>query len=322
MYFSVPQKAEFFTLKGMFIVKLGHNDEANDAFGQAVQMDLNMPKTWAQWGRYNDHTFKENPTDMVVASNAVSCYLQAAGLYKNSKTRPLLIRILWFLSLDDPVATISKAFENFKGDIALWYWITLIPQLLKALSHRAARHFEKRRKDIPRTSPPKSGGHFRTRVPSRPALQRLHRFARCNIQPRTDIPPLRTGNKARGDRHTDLQAPARAHLRVTTTTQQIGSAQRRHQFAIAILHVLANLSCVSNLTNPASPPPRLPASSWDRGRWHMTSRGIDRAPGLSATSSRPSPDSVFSDCGPAATQQQDDMCAPLEQGVRVSARQQ
>ena len=52
------------------------------------------------------------------------------------------------------------------------------------------------------------------------------------------------------------------------------------------------------------------------------SRGIDRTPGLSATSSRPSPDSVFSDCGPAATQQQDDMCTPLEQGVRVSARQQ
>jgi transformation/transcription domain-associated protein len=153
MYFSVPQKAEFFTLKGMFIAKLGHNDEANAAFGQAVQMDLNMPKAWAEWGRYNDHTFKENPTDMVVASNAVSCYLQAAGLYKNSKTRPLLIRILWFLSLDDPVATISKAFENFKGDIALWYWITLIPQLLKALSHRAARHARRLLNDLARTYP-------------------------------------------------------------------------------------------------------------------------------------------------------------------------
>jgi len=60
MYFSVPQKAEFFTLKGIFIAKLGHNDEANAAFGQAIQMDLNMPKAWAEWGRYNGHTFKEN----------------------------------------------------------------------------------------------------------------------------------------------------------------------------------------------------------------------------------------------------------------------
>ena len=121
----------------MFIAKLGRNDEANAAFGQAVQMDLNMPKAWSEWGRYNDHMFKEDPMDTVVASSAVRCYLQDADPYKNSKTRPLLIRILWFLSLDKPITTISKAL-NFKGDIALWYWITLIPKLLKALSHRAA----------------------------------------------------------------------------------------------------------------------------------------------------------------------------------------
>jgi transformation/transcription domain-associated protein len=153
MYFSTSQKAEFFTLKGMFIAKLGHSDEANAAFGQAVQMDLNMPKAWAEWGRYNDRTFKENPTDMVVASNAVSCYLQAAGLYKNSKTRPLLIRILWFLNLDDAAGLISKAFDNFKGDIALWFWITLIPQLIQALSHRAARHARRLLVELARVYP-------------------------------------------------------------------------------------------------------------------------------------------------------------------------
>ena len=130
----------------------------------------------------------------------------------------------------------------------------------------------------PQDIPPKSGGCFRTRVPSCPALQWLHRFARCNIQPHTDIPPLHTsdearGNRhtdipplhtsdeARGNRHTDLQALAHAHLGVVMTMQQIGSAQQRHRFAIAILHILANLShvsnlsCASNLTNPASPPP-------------------------------------------------------------------
>ena len=141
MYFSLSQKAEFFTLKGMFIAKLGHNEDANLAFGQAVQTELGMPKAWAEWGRYNDGMFKEQPSELALAGNAVSCYLQAAGLYKNSKTRPLLIRILWFLSVDEiHGGPISKAFESFKGDMALWYWITLIPQLLLSLSHREARH--------------------------------------------------------------------------------------------------------------------------------------------------------------------------------------
>jgi hypothetical protein len=48
------------------------------------------------------------------------------------------------------------------------------------------------------------------RAPSRLALRPLHRFARCNIQPRTDIPPLHTGDNARGNRHMDLHALARA----------------------------------------------------------------------------------------------------------------
>ena len=153
MYFSPPQKAEFFTLKGMFIAKLGHNEDANAAFGQAVQMDLNMPKAWAEWGRYNDRMFKESPTEMALAGNAVSCYLQAAGLYKNSKTRPLLIRILWFLSLDDSAGSISRALEQYKGDVALWYWITLIPQLLLSLSHREARHARRLLMELAKTYP-------------------------------------------------------------------------------------------------------------------------------------------------------------------------
>ena len=120
--------------------------------------------------------------------------------------------------------------------------------------------------------------------PARLALQLLHRFARCNIQPRTNIPPLRTGDEARGDRHTDLQAPGRAHLSVATTTQQIGSVQRRHRFAIAIIHVLANFSRVLNLPNPAKPASLLLSGPCDLAWWHVTSQWIDRAPGLSATS--------------------------------------
>ncbi|KAG8901590.1 hypothetical protein FRB99_005203 [Tulasnella sp. 403] len=140
MYFSNSQKAEFHTLKGMFIAKLGHNEEANGAFGQAVQTDLGLAKAWAEWGRYNDRLFKDSPNDMSLAANAVSCYLQAAGLYKSAKTRPLIIRVLWLLNNDDNVATVARAFDAYKGDLALWYWITVIPQLLLSLTYREAPH--------------------------------------------------------------------------------------------------------------------------------------------------------------------------------------
>ncbi|KAI9822659.1 MAG: hypothetical protein M1827_000378 [Pycnora praestabilis] len=138
-YFGNQQKAEFFTLKGMFLAKLSHKDEANDAFGTALFYDIRLPKAWAEWGYYNDNLFKENPTDMEKAAAAVSCYLEAAGLFKNAKSRKLLSRILWLLSLDDAEGKISRAFEDFKGETPVWYWITFIPQLLTSLSHREAR---------------------------------------------------------------------------------------------------------------------------------------------------------------------------------------
>ncbi|RCK57773.1 Transcription-associated protein 1 [Candida viswanathii] len=139
VYFATQQKAEFFTLKGMFLNKLNQKDEANKAFATAVQIDLHLPKAWAEWGMFNDRRFKENPNDMVYANNAISCYLQAAGLYKNGKTRKLLARILWLTSLDDASGTLTQAFENFRGEVPVWYWITFIPQLLTSLSHREAK---------------------------------------------------------------------------------------------------------------------------------------------------------------------------------------
>lgn len=139
VYFATQQKAEFFTLKGMFLSKLNQKDEANKAFATSVQIDLNLPKAWAEWGVFNDRRFKENPTDLVYANNAISCYLQAAGLYKNGKTRKLLARILWLISLDDQSGTLAQAFENFRGEVPVWYWITFIPQLLTSLSYKEAK---------------------------------------------------------------------------------------------------------------------------------------------------------------------------------------
>ncbi|KAF9224621.1 FAT-domain-containing protein [Gyrodon lividus] len=138
-YSSNSQKAEFLTLMGMFHAKSGQNEEANHAFGKAVQMDTMQAKAWAEWGRYNDRVFKEFPTDMIHAANAVSCYLKAAGQYKNRKSRPLLSRVLWLLSVDDGSFTISRAFDTYKGEAAFWYWISLIPQLCLSINQREVK---------------------------------------------------------------------------------------------------------------------------------------------------------------------------------------
>ncbi|CCF50080.1 hypothetical protein NDA11_006772 [Ustilago hordei] len=162
MFFAAPQKAEFFTLKGMFMSRLGLNDEANHAFATAIQMDLNLAKAWTEWGRYNDRLFRDRPNELSAAGNAVSCYLQAAGLYKNAKVRKVLIRVLWLLSYDDSKGTVWSAFEGFKGDAPIWYWITFIPQLLQSLSHKEARFARKILMSIAKTFPQSLYFYLRT----------------------------------------------------------------------------------------------------------------------------------------------------------------
>lgn len=137
-YFGANQKAEFYTLKGMFLEKLGQREDAAEAYGMALFFDIKLPKAWAEWGYYNDRLFKENPTNYVYAKNALSCYLEAAGLFKNAKSRKLLTRILWLLSLDDAEGTLGAQFDEYKGETPVWYWITFIPQLLTGLGHKEA----------------------------------------------------------------------------------------------------------------------------------------------------------------------------------------
>ncbi|KAL2262033.1 hypothetical protein VTK26DRAFT_2665 [Humicola hyalothermophila] len=137
-YFSAPQKAEFYTLKGMFLEKLGQKDEADSAFGTALYFDITAAKAWAEWGYFNDRKFKENPTELGAAKQALTSYLQAASSYKNHKSRKLIARILWLLSLDDANGTIAAGFDDFKGEIYVWWWITFIPQLLVGLGYKEA----------------------------------------------------------------------------------------------------------------------------------------------------------------------------------------
>nr|CAG8553245.1 5905_t:CDS:10 [Entrophospora candida] len=141
-FFSTQQKAEFHTLRGMIYLKSNRDQEANESFSISVTNDMRLAKAWAAWGYYNDRKYKEKPNEIVLAVYALTCYLQAASLYNSAKSRKLVIRILWLLSLDDAQGTISIVFETFfnKTEVPVWYWITFIPQLIICLMHKEAKH--------------------------------------------------------------------------------------------------------------------------------------------------------------------------------------
>ncbi|KAF2646609.1 hypothetical protein P280DRAFT_464812 [Massarina eburnea CBS 473.64] len=173
-YFGNQQKAEFYTLKGMFLAKLGQKSEANDAFGMAMIFDLKLPKAWAEWGRYSDMLFKEDPSTLEKAEAALSCYLEAASLYKNAKSRKLLGRVLWLLSLDNPERQLATKFEEFQGDTPAWYWITYIPQLLNSLSKSEAPIARSILGKLAKTYPQALYCHLRTTREDMVVLRKSH----------------------------------------------------------------------------------------------------------------------------------------------------
>jgi transformation/transcription domain-associated protein len=173
-YFGPQQKAEFYTLKGMFLAKLGQKGEAGDAFGTALYYDIKLPKAWAEWGRYNDMLFKEEPNNLERAEAALSCYLEAASQFKNAKSRKLLGRVLWLLSLDNPERRLAEKFEEFKGDTPAWYWITYIPQLLNSLSRQEAPIARSILGKLAKTYPQALYCHLRTTREDMAVLKKNH----------------------------------------------------------------------------------------------------------------------------------------------------
>ncbi|TPX61909.1 hypothetical protein PhCBS80983_g00781 [Powellomyces hirtus] len=138
LYFNPAQKAEFFALKGIFFAKLNLHEDAEKAFSSSIQLETSLPKGWAAHAQYNDRMFKERPQEIKYGVGAMNCYLQAAGLYMNGRARKFMARVLWLLSLDDADNSITEAFDEYKGEMPIWYWITFIPQLLAALSSKEA----------------------------------------------------------------------------------------------------------------------------------------------------------------------------------------
>ncbi|KAJ2466114.1 hypothetical protein EV174_006570, partial [Coemansia sp. RSA 2320] len=133
VYFGGGQKAEFFTLKGQFLARLGKLDDANHAFATGIQLELASGKAWAAWGRFNDERFCSNMPDTTGAVNAISCYMQAAGLAKQGRVRRYLARTLWLLSQDDSEGNVCAAFDAYKSEMPTWFWIAFVAQLLAGL---------------------------------------------------------------------------------------------------------------------------------------------------------------------------------------------
>ncbi|KAL7750961.1 transcription-associated protein 1 [Sorochytrium milnesiophthora] len=134
VYFDKQQKAEFYALKGRFLAYLGHADDADRSFATAVSTEIHLPKAWAAWGMFQDKIFKDDPEQIDAGCNALLCFLQAAGLYNNGRSRKYLARVLWLLSMDNEQGSMMQVFESYRGETPLWYWITFIPQLLTTLS--------------------------------------------------------------------------------------------------------------------------------------------------------------------------------------------
>lgn len=219
-YFGAQQKAEFYTLKGMFLAKLGQKNEANDAFGTAMIFDIKLPKAWAEWGRYNDALFKEDPSTLDKAEAALSCYLEAASGYKNAKSRKLLGRVLWLLSLDNPERRLAEKFEEFKGDTPAWYWITYIPQLLNSLSRPEAPIARQILGKLAKTYPQALYCHLRTTREDMALLKKNHdakeakeKAARAKQQQAQSSPAQKQGSPERpgssGNRPTSASSEAK-----------------------------------------------------------------------------------------------------------------
>lgn len=198
-YFSPSQKAEFYTLKGMFLEKLSQKEEADNAYGTALYFDISAAKAWAEWGYFNDRKFKDDPTDLNSARQALTSYLQAAGSYKNAKSRKLIARILWLLSMDDANGTISAGFDDFKGDTPTWYWITFIPQLLTGLSHKEATRVHSILLKIARSYPQALYFQLRTNREDMQVIKKNHEVKKQKAQQATANKPGTSPNQPRQD---------------------------------------------------------------------------------------------------------------------------
>jgi transformation/transcription domain-associated protein len=268
-YFSAPQKAEFYTLKGMFLEKLGNRDEADSAYGTALYFDITAAKAWAEWGYFNDRKFKDDPTDLGAARQALTSYLQAASSYKNHKARKLIARILWLLSLDDANGTIAMGFDDFKGDIPVWYWITYIPQLLTGLSHREAPRLHQILLKIAKSYPQALYFQLRTNREDMAAIKKNQEAkAKAAAEKLRRAQSAQAGGQANSPQQTRPDTPAGGSSRPATATGD-GNAQPKPEAGdvngTAVVAAAANAAAATQ----GAPQPDQAAVATKKAPWDL-----------------------------------------------------
>ncbi|ORZ37497.1 hypothetical protein BCR44DRAFT_1511660 [Catenaria anguillulae PL171] len=137
VYFNSQQKAEFYSLRGRFLARLGLFRDADMAFAQAVRADSNIAKVWATWGEQMERHMVKAQADGVESNydkEALSCYLTTIGHSKCGRARQYVAKVLWLLANQKKDSMLlSETLETHKNDLALWYWLPFIPQLLNML---------------------------------------------------------------------------------------------------------------------------------------------------------------------------------------------
>ncbi|CAN8095423.1 unnamed protein product [Discula destructiva] len=266
-YFSPTQKAEFYTLKGMFLEKLNSKEDADNAFGTALFFDISAAKAWAEWGYFNDRKFKEDPTDTVSARQALTCYLQAASAYKNAKSRKLIARVLWLLSMDDANSTISSGFDDFQGEVPTWYWITFIPQLLTGLSHKEATRVHSILLKVARSYPQALYFQLRTSREDMQAIKKQHEVKAAKAAQMAAAAAAAAAANKPGDKQEASTAPKQeaSGSRPGTANDQIKAEGADANGAAA-----TPTPAAPNGATPAPDAPQAPADGQKKKPWEHT----------------------------------------------------
>lgn len=137
-YFPAHQQAELLRLKGLCLERIGHDDDANDAFALALSLHDRLPEAWLSWGSFCESAgVRQGKPQEQYLEQAVSCYLTAAS-HGTQAARAMLVRALALLSGEDVNGAVLKAFDAHGGSVPTVAWVPLTPQIVAGLQHHEA----------------------------------------------------------------------------------------------------------------------------------------------------------------------------------------
>jgi len=136
-FFSPPQKAELFRLRGKFQEQLQDFDAANASYSTAVSLCKQLSEAWISWGNFCRD--RKDDTSANWVQQTATCYLQ--GVKNNvQESRHELINVVQMLAFSANHQPVGLALARHIDELPAWIWIPWIPQLLLSLVHNEAPH--------------------------------------------------------------------------------------------------------------------------------------------------------------------------------------